>query len=172
MLESEGPSSSLSRAKCIPSSSACSQKTFIPFYFSFSFRFHSISHAIWLHCHHFLSIQIARMQIIFNQNSHFILRIYLGYIFNPKPSLALPALSIPQYLGVLILLQSQLFGSKHPSIRAQGNDEKKPKWLHISFIWPFSLNSNSHTITSWGLITSNTSEFSDAISPFAFLAKV
>lgn len=128
------------------------------FFFFFYFRFHLISHASLLHWCHFLSIQTVYMQIIFDLNSHFILHIYLGHIFWHSHHL-----SIPQNLGVLILLQNQLFRSKHPTIRAhwmikQGLNGFKVPLHHLVISTNYS-----HTIISWALKATNTLEFSQVL---------
>lgn len=72
-------------------------------------------------------------------------------------------LSIPQNLGVLILLQNQLFRSKHPTIRAhwmikQGLNGFKVPLHHLVISTNYS-----HTIISWALKATNTLEFSQVL---------
>lgn len=95
--------------------------------------------------------------------------IYILVIFSiPKLFWRSHHLSIPQNLGVLILLQSQLFGSKHPSIRAH--------WMIKlglnGFIVPFHhlvISTNySRTIISRALKATSTSEFSQVLFLFLF----
>ena len=80
--------------KCTPSAFACSlgNLLFSFAFFYFSFRLHLIFHALFLHCLHLLSLQMVHTEMISNQNSYFILHMYLVQIFSQKPALALPAL--------------------------------------------------------------------------------
>lgn len=136
--------------KCTPSTFARSlgNDLFSSAFFDFSFRLHLTFHALFLHCRHLLSLQMAHTEMISNQNSYLILHMYLVQIFSQKPARALPALSLSTAPGGSDSITKPAVW-KHASIRAY--QMIKEGWNGFKFpLHHLVLETNySHTIASY-----------------------
>lgn len=102
--------------KCTPLTSACSlgNGLFSSAFFDFSFRLHLTFHALFLHCPHLLSLQMAHTEWSLTKIPTSFYICILSRCSAKNLLWHLLHFRFPQHLGVLILLRSQLFESTHP----------------------------------------------------------